>query len=56
MLSGTRTLEGPVASILQFVRVDSLFSMYFVTSVMSEAFDAACAELQDGNLSQLVAR
>jgi hypothetical protein len=43
-----------VASILQFVWIDrSLFDDY-VTSVMGEAFDAACAELQDNNLSQLV--
>ena len=43
-----------MASILQFVRVDRSVFDDSVTSVMSEAFDAACAELQDGNLSQLV--
>jgi hypothetical protein len=54
MLSGTRTLEGPVASILQFVRVDRSLFDDFVAGVMGEAFDAACAELQDNNLSELV--
>jgi hypothetical protein len=54
VLSGTRTLEGPVALILQFVRVDRSVFDDSVTSVMGEAFDAACAKLQDNNLSQLV--
>jgi hypothetical protein len=54
VLSGTRTLEGPVALILQFVRVDRSVFDDSVTSVMGEAFDAACAELQDNNLSELV--
>ena len=43
-----------MASILQFVWIDrSLFDDY-VTSVMGEAFDAACAQIQDNNLSDLV--
>jgi hypothetical protein len=43
-----------VASILQFVRVDKSIFDDSVTSAMGEAFDAACAELQDNNLSELV--
>ena len=43
-----------MASILQFVRVDRSVFDDSVTNVMGEAFDAACAELQDNNLSQLV--
>lgn len=43
-----------MASILQFVRVGTPVFDDSATSTMSEAFDAACAELQDNNLSELV--
>jgi hypothetical protein len=43
-----------VASILQFIRADASVFDDYATRVMGGAFDAACAELQDNNLSNLV--
>ena len=43
----------PLAQILQFITDASAFDDY-ATRVMGEAFDAACAELQVGNLPELV--
>jgi hypothetical protein len=43
-----------VATILQFVRADASAFDEPTTRAMGEAFDAACAELQDNNLSKLV--
>ena len=53
MLSG-HTHIGGSRGVKQFVRVDRSVFDNSVTSVMGKAFDAACAELQDGKLSQLV--
>jgi len=43
-----------VATILQFIRVDTFVFDDSATRAMGEAFDAACAELHDHNLSELV--
>ena len=40
--------------ILHFIRTDTSAFDDLVTSAMGEAFDAACAELQYNNLSELV--
>lgn len=42
-----------MATILPFIRPETAFDEY-ATSAMGEAFDAACAKLQDSNLSNLV--
>ena len=39
--------------ILHFIRADTAFDDH-ATHAMGKAFDAACAELQDNNLSELV--
>jgi hypothetical protein len=43
-----------MARILQFIRTDASAFDENATHVMGEAFDAACADLQDSNLSDLV--
>jgi hypothetical protein len=43
-----------MAAILQFVRGDASVFDEHATHAMGQAFDAACAELQDGHLSKLV--
>ena len=43
-----------MASILQFARIDRSVFDESATRIMGEAFDAACAELNDSNLSPLV--
>ncbi|HEY1748713.1 MAG TPA: hypothetical protein VGG11_18350 [Xanthobacteraceae bacterium] len=43
-----------MASILPFLRVKSDHFDDEATRVMGEAFDMACAELQDSNLSDLI--
>ena len=44
-----------MAQILQFIQpTDSPVFDEFATRVMGEAFEAACADLQDSNLSDLV--
>ena len=52
--SGSHTLEGPVAIILQFIRPGAAAFDEFATRAMGEAFDTACAELQDSNLPKPV--
>jgi hypothetical protein len=47
-------VDGPVGTILQYVRVDRSVFDDSATRAMGEAFDAACAELQDSNLPKLV--
>jgi hypothetical protein len=43
-----------VASILPFIRADASEFDDYATHAMGAAFDTACAELQDSNLSELV--
>ena len=43
-----------MASILPFIRADASAFDEYATHAMGEAFDAACAELHERNLSQLV--
>ena len=43
-----------MAQILQFLRTDASAFDDYATRVMGEAFDVACTELQDNNLSVLV--
>jgi hypothetical protein len=43
-----------MAQILQFIRTDASAFDDHTTRVMGEAFDAACTDLQDNNLSDLV--
>ena len=43
-----------MARILQFIRTDASAFDKSATRVMGEAFDAACADLQDGILSNVV--
>ena len=44
-----------MGQILRFLTPTELSAFdEFATRVMGEAFDTACAELQDGNLSELV--
>jgi hypothetical protein len=43
-----------MARILQFIRTDASAFDENATQVMGQAFDAACADLQDSNLSDLV--
>jgi hypothetical protein len=43
-----------MAQILQFIPMDGFAFDDYTTRAMGEAFDAACAELQDNNLSEVV--
>jgi hypothetical protein len=43
-----------MARVLQFIRTDTSAFDDYATRVMGQAFDTACAELQDNNLSDLV--
>jgi hypothetical protein len=43
----------PMATILPFIRPEMAFDEY-ATSAMGQAFDAACAELQENKLPNLV--
>jgi hypothetical protein len=46
-------VENPMATILPFIQPETAFDE-FTTSAMGVAFDAACAELQDGKRSRLI--
>jgi hypothetical protein len=43
-----------MATILQFIRSDGSAFDEYATHAMGEAFDAACAELRDNSLPELV--
>jgi hypothetical protein len=46
-------MKSPMATIFPFIRPETAFDDC-ITRIMGLAFDAACAELQDDNLSNLV--
>ena len=48
------TFWSSIFRILRFIRTDTSAFDDYATRVMGQAFDTACAELQDNNLSDLL--